>query len=188
VVSRKDNYSEGVVHTKLLLFVTVTFLIACSHEKTSIPLPTAEETEVNSQKPEVGSGGNFLNQEGWQTPVAGSATITEKKKFLGTTASGKTANVTSITYGLSQPILSRDTSKAVNKDNEQSVRIWSFTEWRVNSRVFCYQFRAQPLTTGTNTGLGVNFFYKICDQDGDSKFETLSFERAVRTLPDWVAE
>lgn len=160
--------------------------LACHDGNSSSPLPNLDQSQIRKEESAREPTNDYVNKEGWQIPSSRSTTITEKKEFSAKTVSGYPVKVNSVTFGLSQPILSQDTVKAVNRNKEESVRIWSFTELKANDKVFCYQLRAQPLSPKTNEGLGINFYYRICDLDGDSKFETLSFEKDIKTIPDWV--
>jgi hypothetical protein len=179
---------KSVIYRKLVLLVAISGLLACHNREPPIPLPTTEDSTVRKEDPTPEPKYEYINEEGWQIPSSNSKHINEKKVISAKTASGKPVKINSLTYGLSQPILSQEPSKAVDKNREGTVRIWSFNELKANEKVFCYVLEAQPLSPKNNEGLGVKFFYRICDLNGDSKFETMYLGKKPLITPDWVTK
>jgi hypothetical protein len=176
----------------LCAWLLTIYLGACS-------LPRSDYMEITTPTPsnsnsETKHYTEFINKEGWHVPLPGNVKKGPKKAFRMTSASGKQVDAVDTTMIFSDDY--RFTFGSMTEEqksylNQGELKLVALKELRVGRNVFAYVIMAENAETGMkmsgNEPHQHPFFYKIVDQDGDGKFETLYPGDSDNLVPDWAS-
>jgi hypothetical protein len=154
-------------------------------ERTAAPTRTPLPPNVRKD-----SGGNLIKPDGWPIQEIIPAD-TWTRKMTGKTKKGRTVtyNASSITPQ-GRPVAEAATPYSQNGAFEDVY------EWRISyvrklsgrdGKIFCYEYAASLFSRNPNDNFGMTTatFYRLCDYDGDGKYE-FNGQKAIFDVPDWV--
>lgn len=170
---------------KFLVFTILLFFLACSSQEQKVVEEISSQTEI---KPKIyrDENGNFINEDGWELP---------KKKIVVSTENiteivdGKKLNRVLVRYELKERFFTENPLTFVNNQNFGMIELRNLMAFKgKNQKPYCYSSIAQQAKKDEETNkfvsFGVGFIYRLCDKDGDGKYETNPLKDFP--IPDWV--
>jgi hypothetical protein len=165
--------------------VPYTNWINVATEPTAAPTRTPLPPNVRKD-----SEGNLIKPDGW--PIQEIIPVdTWTRKMTGKTKKGRTViyNASSITPE-GRPVAEAATRYSQNGAFEDVYerRISSVSELSGrDGKIFCYEYAASLFSRNPNDNFGMTTatFYRLCDYDGDGKYEFNGFLYPL-TVPEWV--
>lgn len=164
-----------------------------TNESTVAVEPTAAPTRTplppNVQED---AEGNLIKPDGW--PIQ--EIIPKETRRM--TAAGKTRKGRTVIYNevLITPE-GRPIAQAAGPYSENGKSLESSYEWRISTvselsgrdgKIFCYDYAASLFGRNgdANSAVATATSYRLCDYDGDGKYELNGFIYPLITIPDWV--
>ena len=162
--------------------VWICLLIALSIPACAIKENAARNVDLSTPSPTVAKPDDRIRPEGWTIPTleAGKKNTVFKKENQD---DGTTLEVREITF---RPLARIVADLPPHGQNAEWI-ITEVTEFSHGSeRPFCYQYKASPFYVNGGNGIGVTTWYRLCDEDGDSVYETRESNFAKVVVPEWA--
>jgi len=166
----------------LICLLAASAAFGCNTQTVTISEPTPEPTPTPAYT--VDEKGNAIKPDGWALPKT-----TEKEKNLSKRKEkyqdGETAIVTVASYSIEYGEAHRVDFEEPYKQTGMTSVISRVEELSVGTgKVFCYVYWLVPYRDGH--AIPTTTKAKLCDMDGDGKYELRGTGFGIVTVPDWA--
>ena len=129
--------------------------------------------------------GNLIKDDGWEIQHI-VPKQTERSWSKGKTRGGRTVRVRVVTLQPESPVLA--TGLPPHSIGSLEWRITEASELSGTAgKIFCYQYAARPFDKDiVGNGVASITRYRLCDYDGDGKFEFNGWGFNTLVVPDWI--
>ena len=161
---------------------TAGFAFGCSTQTSTLIEPTPEPTPAPAYSTD--EKGNGIKPGGWELPKT-TSNGKDVSRLIGKYQDGTTANVRVASYYIEygeahrvefdEPSTQTGKMSVISRVEELSIG---------KGRVFCYVYWLVPYENGH--AIPMTTKAKLCDMDGDGKYELRGSGFGVVTVPDWA--
>lgn len=168
----------------LLIFPAM--MTGCRNPATvSLDIPSRVEPTPTASTVRRDDDGHLINDDGWKIP----SILPRETKTLwsrGKTRNGRTVRIQVVDLVPESPVFADGLPP--HGVNDLEWRITKVTELSdKDRRIFCYQYAARPFEKDMQgNGMASITYYRLCDYDGDGKFEFNGSGIGKLVIPDWV--
>lgn len=170
-----------IILTSICLWLS-SFALGCSTQTISVAEPTPDATPTPAYSTD--DKGNAIKPGGWELPK----TKAKEKGFskrIGKYQDGTPANVTVASYNIEYGQAHRVEFEEPSKMTGMISVISRVEELSVGKgKVFCYVYWLVPYKN--DKAIPVTTKAKLCDMDGDGKYELRGSGFGVDIVPDWA--